>query len=223
MIYRTANVRAGRPLREWSQWSRKAMAVAWIEAVAIKVKKNGPIQIYTVDWTCSWEYVVGEGKKEMILELGFLSYGDAIFWDGRSEVVQNIKEVTPDHLRFGLLELMVKNLFTKIYHLIWQNQRLSSYKGSFSPFLWWSLCLWNNVIFITRKYACKWIGENPSPHLAKQLKPVPHYYWQVKKTIQERMQRKTSKKYIFELWKPYGFVVINLNSMKVKNILFPLS
>lgn len=132
MIYRWANGGAGRSVKEWLQWSRWAMTVAWIEVVAIKVKKNGQIQdIYC--WLDLLMSICGLWRKERSdtwLRVSWLWWCHFLRWKdwNYSEYRKN----HPDHLRFWVTGVDSNGpcnlLFTKVYSLIWQNLKLNSYK-----------------------------------------------------------------------------------------------
>lgn len=55
------------------------MIVTGVEAVAIKLEKMVRFKIHTVDFICSWVYVVSKEKKGRVYGLGFPGCGDSIF------------------------------------------------------------------------------------------------------------------------------------------------
>lgn len=75
----------------------------------MKIEKRDQIQDIH-----GWLNVVGEGKKGMIYDLRFLGWNDALLWEGKTKVVQNIEKVILIIWGFELLEFMVLELTTYI-------------------------------------------------------------------------------------------------------------
>ena len=57
-----------------------------------------------------WLNVAGEGKKWMIYDFRFLGWNDALLWEGKTKVVQNVEKVILMIWGFELLEFMVPEL-----------------------------------------------------------------------------------------------------------------